>query len=67
MGDIKNEACFIFACFFPCERFCHRTNLDTTACNIFLLCFPPGDDLRQVVICFAVPARWAHQFVQLTS
>lgn len=27
---------------------------------------PPGDDLGQVVICLAVPACWAHQFIQLT-
>lgn len=46
--------------------FPHRTSLDTTACNIFLLCFPPRDDLHQLVICFAVPDYWAHQFIQLT-
>lgn len=45
MGDIKNEACSIFACFFSYERFFHRANLDTTACSIFLLRLPPGDDL----------------------
>lgn len=66
MGDIKNEACFIFACFFSYEIFLHRTNLDRIACSIFLLHLSPGDDLYQVVICFAVPAHWAHQFIQLT-
>lgn len=66
MGDIKNEACFIFACFFSYEGFLHRTNLDMTVCSIFLLCCPPGRDLHQAVISFAVPAHWAHQFSQLT-
>lgn len=65
MGDIKNEACFIFACFFSYEGFLHRTNLDMTVCSVFLPCCLPGDDLLQTVISFAVPAHWAHQFSQL--
>lgn len=43
MGDIKNEACFIFACFFSYEHFLHRTNLDTTTCSVFLLRLPPWE------------------------